>query len=172
MKLFGDKSKEIKEFHEEKADDFKPPKAPMKLPDIKKPLPPPAPASRHAFRPPASRESSDSPPLFIKVDKYREIVKNIRDLKSNIMNMRDALDVLAEMQKEVANGIEIAHKTIDGLNGVIANLDSYFLRPQGIQHHMEDDVGPGAVDEGEIENQMKDVYGQVEKLRAQLRSIK
>ncbi|MCK5022980.1 MAG: hypothetical protein KAS04_02300, partial [Candidatus Aenigmarchaeota archaeon] len=104
MKLFGNKSKDIKEFQPENKEEKKTVNTsqapPMKLPEIKKPLPTP-PQPRPMMRAP----SSNSPPLFIKVDKYRDIVKDIRDLKSHILNMRDALDVLGDMQKEVTNGI-------------------------------------------------------------------
>ena len=169
MKLFGDKSKEIKELQPEgKTEDEKKYAPPEKLPKIKKPLPPP-PQPHRQLRPPGS---PGSPPLFIKVNKYRDIVKNIRDLKSHILNLRDALDVLSDMQKEVANGIEIAHKNIDELNAVIANLDTYIMKPQGLDHHMDEErLGPTG-GPGEVEGQMKDVYGQVEKLRAQLRAIR
>ena len=171
MKFFGNKSKDIKEFQPEKKNEKKPidisQAPPMKLPEIKKPLPPPPP------RPMMRETSSSSPPLFIKVDKYKNIVKDIRDLKSHILNMRDALDVLGDMQKEVTNGIGIAHKTIDELNTIIANLDSYFLRPQAMDHHMDEDFPRDRrMHESEVEGQMKDVYGQVEKLRAQLRAIR
>jgi hypothetical protein len=161
-KRFKSKSKEIKELQPEKPKEeekgFEPP---IKLPEIRKVPPKPV-------RPPAP----ESPPIFIKVDKYRNIIRNIRDLKSYLLNLRDALDVLEDMQKEVANGIEVAHKTLDELNMIISNLDSFFMRPQGIEHHMEEEMSePGRMSPGEAENYMKGVSTQLEKLRAQLRAI-
>ncbi|UCC91747.1 MAG: hypothetical protein JSV39_00535 [Candidatus Aenigmatarchaeota archaeon] len=160
MKLFKDKSKEIKELQPEEG--LEPP---VKLPEIKRTqAAPPMPAV------------SRSPPLFIKVDKYRNIVKNIRDLKTHLLNLRDALDVIEDMQKEFVNGVQIAHKTIDELNMIISSLDSFFMRPQGIEPHMEEEempepAGPGRMTTGEAENYVKDVYSQLEKLRAQLKAI-
>ena len=172
MKILGNKSKEIKELQPEKKPEEKyappgtHPAAPVKLPEIKKtPTPPPPP-------PPSRQPSSKSPPLFIKVDKYRNIIKNIRDLKSHVLNLRDAIDVLEEMHKETMNGIEIAHKALDELNMIIANLDSFFLRPHGIEHHMEEEMPePGRMSSGEVEGYVRDVSTQLEKLRAQLRAI-
>ena len=159
MKFFGDKSKEIKELQPEaeKPKEEKRFEPPPTLPEIKKSPSPP--------RPPAPQ--AQSPPLFIKVDRYRDIIKNIRDLKSHLLNLRDALDVLEDMQKEVANGIEIAHKTLDELNTLISHLDSFFLRPQGIETHMEREEGSAE----EVGNYVRDVYTQLEKLRSQLRAI-
>lgn len=175
MKIFS-KSNEIKELQPEKAkpkDDkrFAPP---SRLPEIKKPLPPPPspPRSVRPPMPPRPSMPSQSPPLFIKVDKYRQIIKNIRDLKSHILNLRDALDVLEDMQREVANGVQIAHKTLDELNVILSNLDSVFLRPQGIDHHMEEeDLPEPGRPPAQVDNYMSNVQTQLEKLRAQLKAI-
>ncbi|MCX6818152.1 MAG: hypothetical protein NTU57_04825 [Candidatus Aenigmarchaeota archaeon] len=141
---------------------------PSKLPEIKRALPRPA---------PRVASSSGSPPLFIKVDKYREIVKGIRELRSYILNLKDTLDVLSDMQREVGNGVQIAHKSLDELNSLVSDLDSFFMKPQTvsgsrIQEYDADDIEDEAdTHANEIRSSMKDVYGQLEKLRAQLRSI-
>lgn len=150
------------------------PKPPLKLPEIEKLQRPPQPMQSGA---PASRGtgSPEAPPLFIKVDRYDEIVKNIRDLKSSVLNLRDSLDVLEDIEKEIANGIGIAHRSIDELNSAITNLDSFFMRPQGVRHHMDEDLparGSGGVGRPRVEDDMRDVYGQVEKLRAQLKAMR
>lgn len=166
MKLFGDKSKEIKELQsEEKKSETEEKKyqPPAKLPEIKKRPQPPK----------KSTKPSKSPPLFIKVDKYRSIIKNIRDLKSQLLNLRDALDVLDDIQKELSNGVQVAHGTIDELNTLISNLDSFFLKPQGVEPHMDEEDIPGSVrlKQGDVDNYMRDVHGQLERLRAQLRAM-
>jgi len=169
MKFLKVRSKEIKELQpdaEEKSgktreneENFE---SPVKLPEIRKAV------TKPVFRP----QNAQSPPLFIKVDKYRDIIKSIRDLRSYILNLRDALDVLRDMQKEVANGIEIAGKTLDELNEITSNLDSFFMKPQTIGGKAEDFGRPGiGEEEEEARDSMKDVYGQLEKLRAQLRAI-
>ncbi len=171
MKFLKSRSNEIKELqpddeakenaggqNEEGEESFQPP---VKLPEIKKSrsLPPPRPVT------------SQSPPLFIKVDKYRDIVRSIRELRSYILNLRDALDVLKDMQKEIANGIEIAHKTLDELNSLTSNLDSFFMKPQAMERPEGYEEFDEEEERGESQSQMKDVYGQLEKLRAQLRAI-
>ena len=176
---FSDKSEKKEEEKEGKKEEkggpqkgnstYEPPKTPVKLPEIERP-----PRTRPAG--PPEPGSGKSPPLFIKVDRYDEIVKNIRDLKSSILNLRDSLDVLEDMQKEIANGIEIAHRSIDELNSAITNLDSFFMRPQGIRHHMDEDISPvgrpGGSGRPPVEDEMRDVYGQVEKLRDQLKAMR
>jgi len=172
MKFLKSRSKEIKELQPE--EEAKEPEArdqegeesfepPVKLPEIKRsrPLPPPRQAP------------STSPPLFIKVDKYRDIIRNIRELRSYILNLRDALDVLKDMQREIANGIEIAQKTLDELSSITSSLDSFFMKPQtaGRPEGYEEEEFEEEEGRGEVQEHMKDVYGQLEKLRAQLRAI-
>ncbi|MEE9323414.1 MAG: hypothetical protein V3U72_02610 [Candidatus Aenigmarchaeota archaeon] len=168
MKLFNDKSKEISELQPEKSlEEEKNTEPAVKLPEIKK-LPPPPPPHRAAIPSP-----SHSPPVFIKVNRYKDIVKSIRDLKSYLLNLRDALDTIEDIHKEVTNGIEVAHKTLDELNLIISNFDSLFMRPQGIESHMEEEEAarPERMNSGEVEGHMKDVYSQLEKLRTQLKTI-
>jgi hypothetical protein len=78
------------------------------------------------------------------------------------------------MQRELANGIEIAQKTLDELSTILANLDSFFIKPQGTKDKMDEYGEQDEQEEnepGEIQSSMNDVYGHLEKLRAQLKSI-
>lgn len=173
MKFLKSRSKEIKELqpeepgqHEEagnlpeEGERYQPP---LKLPEIKK-----APLK------PLPRMPAQSPPIFIKVEKYREIIKGIRDLRSYILNLRDTLDVLVDMQRELANGIEIAQKTLDELSTILSTLDSFFMKPQGVESKLADYEEREDLEErdsDEIQGSMSDVYGHLEKLRAQLKAI-
>jgi len=175
MKIFGKQEKENR-----------PPKPP-KPPENSRTSGAPAGPDRR-FRPPKlpplrdapqERVPQGSPPLFIKVDKYRDVIKNIRNLRSYILNLRDALDVLEDIQKEFANGIHVAQKTADELNVILSSLDSFFLRPHTIEHEDLDEMEeedyiprhPEARSPNEMETYVRDVYGELEKLRSHLKSI-
>jgi hypothetical protein len=121
-----------------------------------------------------------SPPLFIKVDKYREVLRNIRNLRSYILNLRDALDVLEDIQKELANGVHVAQKTVDELNVILSSLDAFFLKPHVVEHEeREEEIEeedyrphhPEAPAPREVEGYVRNVYGELERLRNQLKSI-
>jgi hypothetical protein len=170
MKLFKSRAREIKELQPEENEMPPAPEAresdenfspPLKLPEIKRSLP----------KPPTRPAPSQSPPLFIKVDKYRDVVRNIRELRSYILNLRDALDVLKDMQREIANGIEIAQKTLDELNSITSSLDSFFMKPHTMDRPGEYEEREELEESDEVDTSMRDVYGQLEKLRAQLRAI-
>ncbi|MEM5871416.1 MAG: hypothetical protein QW051_00935, partial [Candidatus Aenigmatarchaeota archaeon] len=131
MRLFKNKSKEIKEFQPEQPQPEQAKETKYKKEDV--PLPPsklPELKQQVGEKPVSKPPQPSSPPLFIKVERYREIIRAIQDLRTYILNLRDALDILKDMQREIANGIEIAHKTLDDLNIIASNLDSFFVRPQ------------------------------------------
>ncbi len=174
MRLFGKPKEEAKqpetkpteaktETKEITAEETQKPR--LELPPLKPPRP--------------ERLPPGSPPLFIKIDKYREVLKNIRNLRSYILNLRDALDVLEDMQKELANGIHIAQRTLDELNIILSSLDSLFLKPRAIEHEEIEEKEeeaykpqhPEAPRPKEVESYVRDVYSELEKLRNQLKSL-
>jgi len=165
MRLFKSKSKEIKEFQSELPEPPKPEakkeEANLKLPEIKKPV---------EEKPIAKASPPPSPPLFIKVDRYKEIIRTIDSLRSYILNLRDALDVLRDMQKEIANGIEIAQKTLDDLNSTASELDTLFMKPKAPERDLyEKEIFEER--SGELEDSMQNLYRQLEKLRTQIKAI-
>lgn len=133
---------------------------PLKLPEAK-PLEPER---------PGEKAGSDhigihtSPPVFIKIDKYTEIVKNINKLKSYALSLRDTLDALADIEKELTTGISIAHKALDDFNAIIAVMDSKLLRANAIK---DMEVSSTA----DVDNYVKGIYSQMEKIKSELKGL-
>lgn len=125
-----------------------------------------APGKPEPGKPPAGPSGSkDMPPLFVKVDKYEDVIKNVQELRSYTLSLRDALDALADIEKELKVGMEVAHKTLDRVNAIISMLDSKLLRTQGI------DIEGEVKTPKEVEGYIKNVYGQIERLKSELKAI-
>jgi hypothetical protein len=131
------------------------------------PSPPRRPAAPRQAPPSDDSQSQGSyPPLFIKIDKYKDIVQNLQRLKSYALSLRDALDALDDIEKELKTGIQITQKALDDFNAIIAVMDAKLIRLTG-------------GDEGEIEGEVpehmddyiKGVYDQIAKIRDELRTI-
>ena len=124
---------------------------------------PPAPMGREEA---VSGEEGPYPPLFIKIDKYKEIIGNLQRLKTYALSLRDALDALDDIEKELKTGIQITQKALDDFNNIIALLDSKLIRLAG---------GEDADFEGQVPEHMDDyikgVYDQISKIRDELRTI-
>jgi len=108
-----------------------------------------------------------SPPLFIKVNRYKEIVQEVHRLKSFSLGIRDALDALADIESELKNGLSVAQKALDNFNSIISNLDAKFLRIQGIEPD-----SPDTPVVGEIDDYVQNLYKQMEKIKSDIKTIK
>jgi hypothetical protein len=123
--------------------------------------------SRPAAPPSVARDieaSAGSPPVFIKVDKYTDIVKHLQKLKGYSLSLRDALDALSDIEKEINTGISIAHRALDDFNTIISTLDSKITKA--------DSTSDIDIDSSEdVDEYVKGIYDQMEKIKAELRSV-
>jgi len=109
-------------------------------------------------------DSAGSPPVFIKVDKYTDIVKHLQKLKGYSLSLRDALDALSDIEKEINTGITIAHRALDDFNTIISVLDSKITKA--------DSTSDIDIDSSEdVDEYVKGIYDQMEKIKAELRSV-
>ena len=138
------------------------------------PLPPslpsaPSPPRRAA---PAADFSAESPaegkypPLFIRIDKYKELIQNLQRLKSYALSLRDALDALNDIEKELRTGIDLTQKALDDFNTIISVMDAKLIRLAGGEEGEFEGETPEHMDE-----YIKGVYDQISKIRDELRTI-
>ncbi|MBU0898359.1 MAG: hypothetical protein KKB03_02815 [Nanoarchaeota archaeon] len=113
------------------------------------------------MRPMPDDESDATPPLFVKIDKYDDIVNHISKLKSLSLGLRDALDALAEIEKEIATGVAIANKSLDSLNVIANELELRFAKVSGAR---------GKVPE-HVEEYIKNSYDKIEKMKERFDDI-
>jgi hypothetical protein len=105
-----------------------------------------------------------APPLFIKIDKYRDVLKNVQELKSYSVGLRDAMDALADVEHELKVGMDIANKALDRFNTLLSLLDSKLIRIDGVE---PSDVQTPK----EIDDYVKGLYDQIERIKHELRTI-
>ena len=127
----------------------------------------PSPPRRAA--PPSGRDSTmegSYPPLFIRIDKYKEIIQNLHRLKSYALSLRDALDALNDIEKELRTGIDLTQKALDDFNAIISVMDSKLIRLAGGEEGEIEGETPEHMDE-----YIKGVYDQISKIKDELRTI-
>lgn len=107
-----------------------------------------------------------SPPVFVKVERYRELLEDLQQLRSYSLGLRDALDAMSELEKEFKTAMGITHKVLDKLNIIISSLDMKLLRKQD-ESGGESSIRPPP----EIEEYVKGIYEQIERLKTELHSL-
>ena len=75
-------------------------------------------------------ESVKIAPLFIKIDRYREVLENIEKLKTAFSNVQNAFRLKNEMDKLRAETDALLEKSIEKFAQITSKLDKEFVRPQ------------------------------------------
>jgi len=106
-------------------------------------------------------------PLFIKIDRYRSLLDSIKDLKSMILMMKNALKSQKQIERLRDENIKFLEAAIEKINKKIISLDSEFLRPRGY----EEESSPSVNETETLESVVDDLDKQVEELKSQLKTI-
>lgn len=110
-----------------------------------------------------------SAPLFVKVDKYREILSGIQEMKIFVSGTRQLFNVLHELETVRSDAINIMRATIQRLEKSIVEIDSELLRPRGVG---VSDVVQGNVEAQHLEDSLTELQTQLAGLRKELQEIK
>lgn len=103
-------------------------------------------------------------PLFIKLDRYRQILMLLSDLKTTIATIKNTFTVLNELEKIEEEGTKLLQKAIDKVDKKLVALDTQFLRPSGF----EEEFPTEAEELGDVLSSLK---SEVEQLKNELQTI-
>ncbi len=108
----------------------------------------------------------DSAPLFVKIDRYKELLSYLHLLRLGMTNLKDLMGVLKttqEMLKETNSAVEL---TIEKTDAYLSSMDSELLKPKGLDIDIEDDSK-----RMEMRMTLEELNIHLEKLRQEVRSI-
>ncbi|RLJ08305.1 MAG: hypothetical protein DRP12_00800 [Candidatus Aenigmatarchaeota archaeon] len=123
------------------------------------PLPPAKP--REPEVPEEFRIKGPAPPLFIKIDKYNEVVRNLNRLRDFTLKLRDALHTVASIERDLQESIESVHRALDRVNEALGSLDDLLLRA----------FKEKPASREELEAYVRELYQQMERIKSELKSI-
>lgn len=105
-------------------------------------------------------EKPESPPVFIKVEKYDEIVLEMGKIKDSLEEIKSIFISLKELEKTRKESLDAVQAMVQELEERISNLYSTFLKPYTFETPKEE-----VEDVGSILNELKD---QVEELKSEM----
>jgi len=138
--------------------------------EVKKEIEPAAPIITRTVEPkeleridvPAVSTPKSFAPLYIKVDKYKEVLQKVQKLRTLVNNIRS----LALLQDQIAKTREDASislkKNIDDFENTAAQLDQELVRPSHFEPHIRE-TGVQSV-----EGYTKELENEVAKIKEQL----
>jgi len=108
-------------------------------------------------------------PLFVKVEKYSDIIESIQEMKSFVSGVKQLFAVLYELETVRNDALKIMRNAVQRLDKSVSEIDAELLRPQGL------DLGKhetGTAEVGEIEDSLSDLQRQLAVLRKELTEMK
>ncbi|MBU5537259.1 MAG: hypothetical protein QW818_00740 [Candidatus Aenigmatarchaeota archaeon] len=119
--------------------------------------------------PPIIKREPESPPvapLFVKMDRYRQILTTIGNLKTAVMIVKNSLGTLQQIEKVRDETFNIVNDIVEKIDNKIIELDNNLLRPAGF--HESEEIFSEQQDIRTIEATVADLRGQIEQLKSEL----
>ena len=106
-------------------------------------------------------------PLFVKIEKYRNVLNSINDLKTTIIMLKNALMVQRQIEGLRDENRKFLELAINKIDTKIVSLDTEFLRPRGF----EEEFPSATYETTGIEGVVEDLKKQIEGLKSELKTI-
>ena len=111
-------------------------------------------------------ETPRAAPLFVKVDKYKEILDGVHKLRLSLKNIQFLLAFKDQIKRLDSENDELLYKTLQSLSRVVNEFSVNFSVPRGVSY-----VPRPPVEERADEN-VSDIGEKISKLREELEKIK
>ncbi len=108
-------------------------------------------------------------PLFVKIDRYHEILNTIQNLKSTLLGARDLLNLMQQLDRMKIEAETLLQKNIQEVVLNISNMDKEFVKPKGIQ--TEEHPVPDMEYE-KVECYVGDLQRELDNLKSQLQTFR
>lgn len=112
-------------------------------------------------------ERETSAPLFVKVDKYRDIIKTIQELKLFVASTKQVFGVLQEVENLKSDALNVLRATVQRLERSILEIDSELLRPHGVGI-----TDTKSSEVGHLESSLEELQKQLLELKRELQDMK
>jgi DNA-binding transcriptional MerR regulator len=105
-------------------------------------------------------------PLFVKIDRYRQILNSLSYLKNTMVMLKNSFYTLSELKRLEEDNLKMIQDTIEKINEKLLSLDSEFLRPSEFREEI------GEIRSAEdLSGVLADLKSQVEQLKSELQSL-
>ncbi len=109
-------------------------------------------------------------PLFVKIDRYHQVLESIDNLKNVLLAVRELLNMMQQLDKIKMDSESLLQKNIQEIVASISNLDKEFVRPKGA---VEEKRRPLPDFEYEkVGNYVGDLQRELDNLKSQLQNLR
>lgn len=122
-----------------------------------------------SFYPAGEPQEEQSAPLFVKVEKYREVVSNIQEMKLFVAGVKDIFSILQEIEHIRGEALNVMKVTVQRLEKSVVEMDAELLRPRGVN------ISPfphGEEEARHIESSLSELQKQLIELKHELQGMR
>jgi len=105
-------------------------------------------------------------PLFVKIEKYKEILESIQKLKMSMKNIQFLLSFKEQIKKIDTESDELLLRTIQGFSQAVGDFSMNFAIPRGVSYI------PRPPLEERVDASVSDLGSKITKLREELEKIR
>jgi DNA repair exonuclease SbcCD ATPase subunit len=118
---------------------------------------------------PAPAPSLPAPqtPLFVKLEKYKEIESNLNELKFNLDTLKNSFSLFTEVENVKGKNIQLIQSTLEKIERNVLNLLAEFSKPLGISEEIREET-PELIDLSKTLTNLKE---QIDNLKTQLEKL-
>ena len=128
----------------------------------------PASAQTYPYQRSYEKPREDFAPLFVKVEKYRDLLATIAEMKMFVSSMRQLFVVINDLEALRSDAHKIMRATVQRMEKSVIEVDSELLRPKGFTL----DVPASETEVHQIEDSLTDIQKQMSALKRELEGMK
>jgi len=102
-------------------------------------------------------------PLFVKIDRYKNILKSMSELKTTLSLMRNSFAVLDQMEQLKVENMKLISNALDKVEKKLIALDAEFLRPSGFHDEMNEQYETES-----LQGVVSDLQSQIQQLKNEM----
>ena len=104
-------------------------------------------------------------PLFVKIEKYKEVITNIQEVKILLKGLKNVFNLLYEIEQVRNDAVKLLSTTLQRIERSLIELDASLLRPGEFEPYTTSDMGS-------IEQALSQLTQQLSALRSELEKTK
>lgn len=112
------------------------------------------------------QEKPSQAPLFVKLDKYKQILSTIASLKPSFVMLKNNFEILNKLEKLREENMSLIKETLERVEKKLTTLDTELIKPSGFREEM-----PEMYDVKSVDDMLADLNKQIEQLKSGLKTV-
>lgn len=106
----------------------------------------------------------DFAPLFVKIDKYKQVLQNLEEIKNTLNDLKELFTLMNHLDDVKGQGMDSLKQGISELADTLLSMDEKFIRPEGTEEVIQEPKSEVSKTVQELRKELKGVRDDLERL--------